>query len=172
MDSFGETLKLLRKDESLSIRELGKRTGISHSYLSQIENGKRKAPTRDLIQKLSGALNVDYFYLLGKADYLKFEELSEEEKQDYLNSYNDGLKKTENSNFDFFNQSIPATIQIPVNISYSNGNGGIIHKSTSPDDVYNLFYLLNMNIDLFYKDTLLTNDDKEKIKIMLQTILE
>ncbi|PEI37465.1 hypothetical protein CN641_27715 [Bacillus pseudomycoides] len=44
--------------------------------------------------------------------------------------------------------------------------------NASQEDTFNLFELLNMDVNLYYKDTLLTNDEKEKIKIMLHTLLE
>jgi transcriptional regulator with XRE-family HTH domain len=77
--SFGEELRKIRKDKNLSIRKVGELSGISHAYLSQIENGKRPKPKPEIINKLSKALNQDYVELMEMAGYL--EGLSTEEKE-------------------------------------------------------------------------------------------
>lgn len=77
--NFGEELRKIRKENGLSIRKTGELTGISHAYLSQIENGKRPKPKPDIIKKLSKALNVNYVDLMEKAGY--FEDLPQVEKE-------------------------------------------------------------------------------------------
>ncbi|SMG56512.1 helix-turn-helix domain-containing protein [Paenibacillus aquistagni] len=57
-NEFGEYLKLIRKQEKLTLTELAKKTGLSHSYLSQLENGKRKVPPINTLLKISRALDV------------------------------------------------------------------------------------------------------------------
>ena len=56
---FGLKLKQLRILNKLSISQLAKKSGISISYLNEIENGK-KYPKSDKIAALSSALNVTY----------------------------------------------------------------------------------------------------------------
>lgn len=41
---FGNLLKKARKQKELSLRDVGKGTGISYSYLSQLESGLRGLP--------------------------------------------------------------------------------------------------------------------------------
>src|SRR5699024_5117380 len=47
-----------------------RRSEISHPYLSQLENGKNKRPTHEMLRKLSKGLKVDYLQLLEKAGYI------------------------------------------------------------------------------------------------------
>ncbi len=52
MSMFAETLKRLRTDSGLSLRELSAAVGISHNNLSCYENGV-VAPTLEMVVKLS-----------------------------------------------------------------------------------------------------------------------
>lgn len=56
-------VKHLRLENKLSYQELGNLTGLSTSYLSDIEKGKRY-PKPDKINELAKALQVDYDYLV------------------------------------------------------------------------------------------------------------
>ena len=56
---FGLKLKQLRVDKNLSIAQLAKKSGVSLSYLNEIENGK-KYPKSDKIAAISSALDVTY----------------------------------------------------------------------------------------------------------------
>jgi len=49
-------IKRTRQAQGLSLRELGRRTGIAHSTISRIENGK-VSPTWDTLNKLNCALS-------------------------------------------------------------------------------------------------------------------
>ena len=56
---FGLKLKQIRNEKNLSLFGLAKITGLSKSYLNEIEKGK-KYPKRDKIILLSEALEVTY----------------------------------------------------------------------------------------------------------------
>jgi transcriptional regulator with XRE-family HTH domain len=56
---FGLKVKQLRQDRGLSFSDLSKQTGMSLSYLNEIEKGK-KFPKKDKIQTLAEVLKVDY----------------------------------------------------------------------------------------------------------------
>jgi transcriptional regulator with XRE-family HTH domain len=56
---FGLKLKQLRHDKKLSLAELAQESGLSISYLNEIEKGK-KYPKADKIASLSLALNIPY----------------------------------------------------------------------------------------------------------------
>ena len=43
--NLGATLRLLRVEAGLSLRELAARVGVSTAYLSRVENGHDAAPT-------------------------------------------------------------------------------------------------------------------------------
>ena len=56
---FGELLRVLRQGRGLSQVELAHEAGFSQSYISALESGKRRIPTRNHIAILAKALNVD-----------------------------------------------------------------------------------------------------------------
>ncbi|MFB0903925.1 MAG: helix-turn-helix transcriptional regulator, partial [Nonlabens sp.] len=56
---FGLKLKQIRTDKNLSLFGLSKLSGLSKSYLNEIENGK-KYPKPDKIVLLSDKLEVSY----------------------------------------------------------------------------------------------------------------
>jgi transcriptional regulator with XRE-family HTH domain/Zn-dependent peptidase ImmA (M78 family) len=60
---FGLKLKQLRQEKNLSLSALAKKSGLSVSYLNEIESGK-KYPKADKIAELADALNVTYDKLI------------------------------------------------------------------------------------------------------------
>lgn len=56
---FGLKLKQIRQEKNLSLQALSKASGISQSYINEIEKGK-KYPKTDKISALASALDVDY----------------------------------------------------------------------------------------------------------------
>lgn|SRR5690606_37131882 len=69
-NEFGEYIRKLRKEREMTIRQLELYSGVSNSYLSQMENGKRGIPSPDIIKKLAKGLRVDYDLLMKKAGYI------------------------------------------------------------------------------------------------------
>lgn len=83
---FGDYIRKLRKKRKLTIRQLDLYSGVSHSYISQIERGIRGIPKPDILKKLSGPLNVDYADLMKAAGYIEdtsFTKESNTKKYDY-----------------------------------------------------------------------------------------
>ncbi|AZR72355.1 hypothetical protein BBF96_02470 [Anoxybacter fermentans] len=69
-ENFGAYLKYLRDLKGISITELAKRSKVSPSYISRIENGGRRPPKPKILQKLAPHLGVGYTELMVKAGYL------------------------------------------------------------------------------------------------------
>lgn len=55
---FGEILKELRKERNMTLRDVEVSTGISNSYLSQIERGYRGIPTIKFLRRLAEVYHV------------------------------------------------------------------------------------------------------------------
>ena len=68
---IGPLLKRLRGD--MSLREVRRLTGISNSYLSEIEKGERR-PGTSLLKRLAALYSVDVRVLMERAGYLDNEE--------------------------------------------------------------------------------------------------
>ena len=64
---FGTYLKKLRKAKGMSLRAVEAGTGISNSYLCQMENGKKGIPTVKFIIRLARVYGVTVFDFIGKA---------------------------------------------------------------------------------------------------------
>lgn len=80
MSEINEFLKALRERRKLTLREAADRSGLSHSYISSLENGrhpKTKAPINpspESLERLSEAYNYDYELLMKIAGYIKRDE--------------------------------------------------------------------------------------------------
>lgn len=66
---FGEYIRAKRKEKKLSIKKLSELSGVSHPYISQIENGVRGVPKPEMIKKLSKGLEIPYGDLMREAGY-------------------------------------------------------------------------------------------------------
>lgn len=68
---FYDKLRQLRKQQGFTIREVADRSGVSPSYISQLENGQRGIPSPEVLNKLSEGLNTSYAVLMQEAGYLQ-----------------------------------------------------------------------------------------------------
>jgi transcriptional regulator with XRE-family HTH domain len=71
-EELGVVLSDLRKAKGLSLREVEQATGstVSNAYLSQLENGKIKKPSPNVLHSLAEVYVVPYEALMEKAGYL------------------------------------------------------------------------------------------------------
>ncbi len=63
MDIIGKSIKQIREDKNLSTYDLSKKTGISQSTISKLENGKRSADI-ELVKIIASALKTDISTIL------------------------------------------------------------------------------------------------------------
>jgi HTH-type transcriptional regulator, competence development regulator len=70
MSDFGDYLRNLREQQRLSLRDVAAKTGVSISYITQIEHAKRKPPGPDVLKKLALSYNVAVKDLMKAAGYL------------------------------------------------------------------------------------------------------
>ena len=52
-------LKALRLEQGLSLRQVGLKIGMSHTYIAHIEAGRMAPPARPILMKLLAAYGVD-----------------------------------------------------------------------------------------------------------------
>jgi len=86
---FGSKLREYRKESNLTLVQLSELTGISQSYLSQIETGKAGIPSPDMLRRLADGLSypATYAALLHDAGY---EELAKAVKwQEVVDAFGD-----------------------------------------------------------------------------------
>ncbi len=69
-DEFGSFLRAIREERGITLREAEARSGISNSYLNQIETGKISKPSPAIIGKLSELYGIPVELLLEKSGHL------------------------------------------------------------------------------------------------------
>ena len=91
-ESFGQYLRNLRKQAGLTLKELGKSTDLSYSYLSQLERGERggvkKTPSPEILQKIARPLGISYEELMIKAGYW-MESFDDQDRETFERIYNE-----------------------------------------------------------------------------------
>lgn len=150
MSEIGDYLREKRGKRSL--REIEKLSGVSHTYLSSLEkgtdprSGNEIIPSPEVLAKLSEALGVPYLILMDKAGHLP-----------------PGLLSVHAD----FDESIPVDERKKI-YSYLN-------EQYEKD----LYYLTNIDDEvehytgpLYYKGNKLTDEQRDKIHIMLKALLE
>lgn len=60
MNTLGDFIKRARKNKKLTLTQLGDMTGLTHGYLSNLENNVRKNPSMEVLKKLAQALDIEY----------------------------------------------------------------------------------------------------------------
>lgn len=69
--SFARTIKDLRlKKKKISLRQAAAEIGISDTYVSQLENGKRPPPEPGIVNLIAKSYGINFFELLELAGYL------------------------------------------------------------------------------------------------------
>jgi len=77
---FGELLKIEREKQKLSQRGLGLISGLSNTYIANLEmgfdkrSGKKPIPTIETIKRLESALELPANYLINNSEYSRYSE--------------------------------------------------------------------------------------------------
>lgn len=74
MRRFGEKLNILRKNQGLTMRQLGDMLGVHNTFISQLEKGRRK-PNAEMILKIADIFGVTADQLM--RDELEVSDISE-----------------------------------------------------------------------------------------------
>ena len=69
VDRLGRLLADARKRQGLTLRAVEDVVGISNAYLSQLENGKVRAPSPVVLHKLSELYRLSYSIMMQEAGY-------------------------------------------------------------------------------------------------------
>ena len=62
----GKNIKRVRKERNLTQQKLSEVSGISRSYIGDLENGRRHSMSLDTLQKIAEKLEVTIFDLLNE----------------------------------------------------------------------------------------------------------
>ncbi|KTB47861.1 Helix-turn-helix domain [Dehalogenimonas alkenigignens] len=88
MPDFGGYIRQLRQKQRLSLRDVAQKTGISYSYLAQIEQGRRNPPGPDFMKRLAPVYQVTLRDLLKAAGYLEEADASLSDEQEVEMAFN------------------------------------------------------------------------------------
>ncbi|MEK4967645.1 helix-turn-helix transcriptional regulator [Cytobacillus sp. FSL R7-0696] len=166
---FGRKLKEIRKEKKITLLDLKVRTGYSDSYLSQIENGYKDLPKPALLRKLAIGLDVSPIYLMNLAGY----------SDSYIDLEN-GHGKYEGYNplnvEKFLNEMRNIAVTLPCTEEIKTEYGEQSIRELTDDELrrrlFDLHDLLNMKIDLYYKNEFLTDEKRKKVRTILELIFE
>ncbi|SFK17532.1 DNA-binding transcriptional regulator, XRE-family HTH domain [Halobacillus dabanensis] len=64
MMPIGEKIRMLRMEKDFSVNEFAKKSGVSKSYISNIERGVQKNPSLIVMGKLAKTLDISLEELL------------------------------------------------------------------------------------------------------------
>ncbi|WP_053073912.1 helix-turn-helix transcriptional regulator [Bacillus sp. LL01] len=156
MKDLAQYLKELRGKKS--IRKVSQEIGISHTYLSTLERGfdprtkKERKPTPDVLRKLSNYYNVPYIALMDMAGYVDSEGAVQ------VDSFFDlmGIPPRE------IEKSKKEGTIIGV------GSSGLEHIKANNNKTFDIYSILKMNADVFFKDKELNQEDKEFLITLLE----
>jgi DNA (cytosine-5)-methyltransferase 1 len=70
MSDIGNYLMKIRQEQQISIRQLAKLTGVSHSEINKIENGERENPSPLHIKAIANAFGINQIECLKIAGYI------------------------------------------------------------------------------------------------------
>ncbi|OXM15439.1 helix-turn-helix domain-containing protein [Paenibacillus herberti] len=71
---FGTFLRDKRTRRGLTLSSLAEASGVSQTYITNVENGKRGAPSPEILKKLTEPLGVSYVELMVRAGYVTFDD--------------------------------------------------------------------------------------------------
>jgi XRE family transcriptional regulator of biofilm formation len=86
---IGHNIYKIRKQRGLTLTDLAVKTGISKSYLSNIERNLKQNPSIHVMEKIAAVLNVDLKALLMVATHVEMREHIETEWVEMINEYKD-----------------------------------------------------------------------------------
>lgn len=148
MTGIGWYVKEKRIKKGISARELSRRSGISQPYLSQLENGKNKNPSVDVLNKLAKGLGITNSTLMMIAGYIDDGDMKT------LDDAEEILKSMKN-----FSPSTPEEIQESM-------------QQQQKELTRDLDEILTDSYFVKFKGKLLDQKDKQKILTLIETILD
>ena len=58
-EAFGPTMERLLAETKLTYRGLAAKTGLSAGYLNHLVHGNRPVPSKEVVERLAGALDIE-----------------------------------------------------------------------------------------------------------------
>ncbi|UXR33665.1 helix-turn-helix domain-containing protein [Staphylococcus simulans] len=144
--TLGNAIRKARKENDYTLKQLGEELGVTHAYLSRIENNK-VVPTDELLKKIAIALDK-----YGLSDYLNefrvlagFYDVIDEKSEYYEN-----LKASGRLEIDCFNPETDLPDNLKNDVTLSKYVRKRDHKRIVEKPYYKLNYLMETPYKVFY----------------------
>ena len=120
MKIVGSNIRRLRKEQNYSIRDFGKKVGVSPSFISQVEMGKI-SPSLSKLKDIADNLNTTVGLLIGETDNGKNSPIVKKSDRRHTNHLGTGINVELLSIPDPFKQMEPILIKLdPLSTSGEN----------------------------------------------------
>jgi transcriptional regulator with XRE-family HTH domain len=124
MKIVGANIRRIRKEQSYSIRDFGKKVGVSASFISQVEIGKI-SPSLSKLKDIADALNTTVGLLIGETDFKNSSPIIKKVDRRHTDHLGTGINIYLLSTPDHFKQMEP--ILIKLNPSAASGTKQFQH---------------------------------------------
>jgi transcriptional regulator with XRE-family HTH domain len=160
---FGKYLKNARTECSLTVRKLSELSGVSQSYLTNIENGKRGIPSLEMLKRISDHLYPadTYASLLDAAGY---EELAKAVKwQELLDDFSPIDDGDEGKGVRGLRDQVKF-------LEHVTDIQTFLEHNYEPDNELKSEEFTSLSISPKYNGHLLTDQDRQRILDMLKAL--
>jgi len=179
-NDLGRYLKEERTKEKLTLGTLSERINYSDAYISMVENGVKIKPSFEFLTAIAKGLDLNYYYLLYLAKYIErdeFDKYTVNTSSKKLESVHEEIKEKKNMKKLEGRKENSKIFQSKLD-KFFKDNGHRITQSKLPNETVsidnlssNIYFLLNSNYDLFYKEKELTEKNKQDISKFIETFI-
>lgn len=151
---FGEFLSQKRKERSLTTSELAELSGLSQSYISNVENGRRTKPKPETIEKLAKALDIPNRDLMMVAGYGYIDDIFED--------------------IDNLKAKIELTVDLFEHETDSNGvrSSRRLSREEQLRRLFDVRFLLTGKETAYYNGKHLTNEERKRVITILDALFK
>lgn len=145
---LGETIKEMRKERNMSKAELARLIEVSPAYITMIENGKKKNPSMNILNKIAKTLDVPLELIIARSQINNItKELHDtvKELKSKVNSENFNKEYVEEMIEDVINNDI-SFIRLIYNRLFPNNRENII-DNISPSKASNIINSLKDTLE-------------------------
>jgi len=179
-NNLGRYLKEERTKEKLTLGTLSERINYSDAYISMVENGLKIKPSFEFLTAIAKGLDLNYYYLLYLAKYIErdeFDQYTVNTSSKKSESVHEEIKEKKNMKKLEERKENSKIFQSKLD-KFFKDNGHRIPQSKLPNETVsidnlssNIYFLLNSNYDLFYKEKELTEKNKQDISKFIETFI-
>lgn len=142
--TFSNTLKNIRLEKKMTLREFSEFVGVSHTYISKVEsccnnsNRKEIIPTIETLIKISNAINIPLNKFLYMCGYLD---------ENYEFDKNDFDKSTNEKNIDIksYVKDFVSNLKNAKSVTYNS-------KTLTKDNIRTIYQALNIGLEMVKKN--------------------